>query len=489
MELTAQSQTKVSSTTYMLYGDAEATIRHDPRAGLVAAFIFMSDIADEIDWEFVGDSPQGTKTNSWAMGINPLAKDENQTAPFTVADWHTYGFNWQPDQIQWKIDGNVIRTLTKAQAQGSFPQSPSRIQFSTWAGGNTTNPQGVIEWAGGAIDWTTPEYQQNGYYSHEIKSLSMGCAPTSTAQGIATTGSGSSITSYTYTGSNTSDDRPGFQFSTSPLVAIADPSADGQAGLPGWAGGQNPKVKNGNSWDGSGKQISDTVRAQSGAETSAQASGSPSSGNGSGSGDDGVLSAKSALKYGVPIAAAVIGLILIWAIALACYRRRRNQRIKSASQSGIMGGTTVTSFSNGAKGSAYAPLKNIDNDWEGAPVGAERKGQGYGPAVGPTSGPHYTQRSGPAVSFGDAPRTARDAYPMNQRSGGQQPPSQQAAAYRVPSSYQMRQQSSDGSQSPFAPVRPNARAPSTYSANSYSTYGGHSTHGPSYAEPRYNNGY
>ena len=36
----------------MLYGEVELEMRHDRGAGIVAAFITMSDDRDEIDWEF-----------------------------------------------------------------------------------------------------------------------------------------------------------------------------------------------------------------------------------------------------------------------------------------------------------------------------------------------------------------------------------------------------------------------------------------------------
>lgn len=39
MELTADRQAKFSTTQYILYGEVEATIRHDPVQGLVAAFV------------------------------------------------------------------------------------------------------------------------------------------------------------------------------------------------------------------------------------------------------------------------------------------------------------------------------------------------------------------------------------------------------------------------------------------------------------------
>lgn len=55
LELTTGSQAKISTTDYMLYGKVQLEARHDVMAGLVFAFITMSDTKDEIDWEFTSE--------------------------------------------------------------------------------------------------------------------------------------------------------------------------------------------------------------------------------------------------------------------------------------------------------------------------------------------------------------------------------------------------------------------------------------------------
>ena len=405
MELTTGSQTKLSTTDYILYGDVEATLRHDARAGLVAAFIFMSDVQDEIDWEFATDNPQDCQTNTYALAANANAQSVNQTGSFTVSDFHTYGVNWQPNQIQWKIDGNVVRTLTKSQAGGNFPQTPSRIQFSVWAGGNATNPEGVIAWAGGAIDWTTPEYQENGYYPHEITNFYMGCADNSLAN-ISTTGSGQNVTSWVYTGNLISgSQRPEFQLSTDPIKPISDPSAGGRAGMPGWSQITNAKVNNGNSWDGSGSSLPAASRVESSSSSSSSSGGGMSWSN------------TPALKYGVPIAGGVVALIIIWAIGLCCWRKRRNSKLNPTG-SGITFGNVADSAAaagaaviGGTKASKYSQLQDADD----APMGAQKRGQGYGPAPGPSPSAgilRNTRPSNMSMKYDETPRESMDSYAM-----------------------------------------------------------------------------
>lgn len=100
-----------------------------------------------------------------------------------MSNYHTYEIDWQPDQLTWSIDGNVLRTLKKSDtwnetaSRYSYPQSPARIQLSLWPAGLPTNPQGTINWAGGEISWTSP-YMTNGYYYAQFDSISVDCYDT-----------------------------------------------------------------------------------------------------------------------------------------------------------------------------------------------------------------------------------------------------------------------------------------------------------------------
>lgn len=93
--------------------------------------------------------------------------------------------NWQPDYLQWMIDGRVVRTLNRVDTlnpttgQYEYPTTPSRIQLSIWPGGIPSSAQGTIDWAGGLIQYNEPEYVQNGYYWNTIKAITIKCAPAS----------------------------------------------------------------------------------------------------------------------------------------------------------------------------------------------------------------------------------------------------------------------------------------------------------------------
>lgn len=128
--------------------------------------------------------------------------------------YHTYGVNWTPSQIQWSVDGSVVRTFKKSDAKDNrYPQTPSRVQFSVWPAGVDGASKGVrflssspsaavalhfpsfpplltffhpplssvlpppqtIDWAGGMIDWSQSEYTSKGYFASNIRWVSIDC--------------------------------------------------------------------------------------------------------------------------------------------------------------------------------------------------------------------------------------------------------------------------------------------------------------------------
>jgi beta-glucanase (GH16 family) len=54
-------------------------------------------------------------------------------------------------------------TWNETSQQFMYPQTPSRLQLSIWPAGLPTNAPGTIAWAGGEIDWDSPDIQQYGY--------------------------------------------------------------------------------------------------------------------------------------------------------------------------------------------------------------------------------------------------------------------------------------------------------------------------------------
>ncbi|KAK3954534.1 concanavalin A-like lectin/glucanase domain-containing protein [Pseudoneurospora amorphoporcata] len=181
--------TVLASTTYMWYGSVKARLKTSRGAGVVTAFILMSDVKDEIDYEFVGTELTTAQTNYYFQGIPSYVNSGNITVTDTYANWHEYEIRWTPDQIQWLVDGQVGRTKKKSETwnatanQWDFPQTPSRVQLSIWPGGAATNAKGTIDWAGGPISWDHEDIKNYGYYFASFGEISVKCWDADAAPG------------------------------------------------------------------------------------------------------------------------------------------------------------------------------------------------------------------------------------------------------------------------------------------------------------------
>ena len=63
------SGTLLASTSYVWYGQIEATVKSSRGAGVVSAFILLSDVKDEIDFEFIGADLSNVQSNYYFQGI------------------------------------------------------------------------------------------------------------------------------------------------------------------------------------------------------------------------------------------------------------------------------------------------------------------------------------------------------------------------------------------------------------------------------------
>jgi beta-glucanase (GH16 family) len=61
--------TLMASTHYVWYGKISATLTTSQGQGVVTAFIMMSDVRDEIDFEFVGTDIEHVQSNYYSQGV------------------------------------------------------------------------------------------------------------------------------------------------------------------------------------------------------------------------------------------------------------------------------------------------------------------------------------------------------------------------------------------------------------------------------------
>ncbi|TBU65136.1 concanavalin A-like lectin/glucanase domain-containing protein [Dichomitus squalens] len=153
--------TRLSSTRYIPYGTITARFRTGRRAGLVTVVITMSNIQDEIDRKL-------------------LSKQTTQGQSYYFCNYHDY-----MDTLTWLVDGQQVRQLKRSDVPSSdsisrypspHPASSSGAPNFIWPAGISTSTQGTIEWAGGLINWSDPDYQSTGHFYAFIESVPTVCA-------------------------------------------------------------------------------------------------------------------------------------------------------------------------------------------------------------------------------------------------------------------------------------------------------------------------
>ncbi|OJK03119.1 hypothetical protein ASPACDRAFT_58069 [Aspergillus aculeatus ATCC 16872] len=168
---------------YVWYGKISGKVKSSRGKGVVTAFILLSDVKDEIDFEFVGSDLANVQTNYYWQGVldyNNGGKSAVNGSD-TFDDWHEYEIDWTEDAITWSVDGQVTRTLTKESTYNAtsktykYPQTPSRMQLSLWPAGQASNAEGTIEWAGGEIDWDSEDIKDKGYYYATFGDITVEC--------------------------------------------------------------------------------------------------------------------------------------------------------------------------------------------------------------------------------------------------------------------------------------------------------------------------
>ncbi|KAJ5375524.1 Concanavalin A-like lectin/glucanases superfamily [Penicillium concentricum] len=146
---------------HIFFGEVSVTMKSAPGTGIVSSIVLQSDDLDEIDWEAVGGDTTHVQTNYFGKGDTTTydrATFESVSAPQEV--FHTYKVVWTKDATTWSVDGKVLRTLTSNDAQSGtrYPQTPMNVRIGIWAGGDPTNAEGTIQWAGGLTDYSKTPY-------------------------------------------------------------------------------------------------------------------------------------------------------------------------------------------------------------------------------------------------------------------------------------------------------------------------------------------
>lgn len=142
---------------YVFFGEISVYMKTAPGTGIVSCAILESDDLDEVDWEWLGGTSTQVETNYFGKG-NTTGYDRETyvTMADSQTEFHNYTIVWTKEALTWKIDGTTVRTLAYEDAVDgtNYPQTPMRVKLGIWAGGDSSNSEGTIEWAGGETDYS-----------------------------------------------------------------------------------------------------------------------------------------------------------------------------------------------------------------------------------------------------------------------------------------------------------------------------------------------
>ncbi|KAF3769107.1 family 16 glycoside hydrolase [Cryphonectria parasitica EP155] len=156
---------QLNSVFYIMFGKVEITMKCANGTGIVSSVVLQSDDLDEIDMEMLGVANEEMQTMYFGKGERASDAEVTVTTPDNQADFVTYTVDWTADRIIWSVAGSQVRLLEYADADGYYPQTPMQLKVGVWAGGDPSNAEGTISWAGGETDYS------DGPFSMVVQSL------------------------------------------------------------------------------------------------------------------------------------------------------------------------------------------------------------------------------------------------------------------------------------------------------------------------------
>ncbi|GAA5913228.1 hypothetical protein JCM5296_006859 [Sporobolomyces johnsonii] len=222
--------TTITSTRSLYYGNVTARIRSVAGAGILTGFALQSGAKDEIDLEFTTNATNVAQTAYfWQGQTDNYASGQKINVTDRSTDYHDYTISWMPDAITWLVDGVAVRNVSKnstadASVKGlyHYPQTPSQIKFLVWAIGGADQPQGLVDFVGGPVEWNASAYTEQGYYASYVSSLKVECYDTSLLPNFT---SSTNTTSGAYNASTSLNNSTAINSTTSLSDVSSDPAA------------------------------------------------------------------------------------------------------------------------------------------------------------------------------------------------------------------------------------------------------------------------
>lgn len=157
----------IRTNFYFFFGRTEVVMKAATGQGIVSSMMWLSDVLDEVDWEFLGSNDTHGQSNYFAKGRQDYENAVWHPMTKIQDDYHNYTTVWTKESLEWYIDGDHVRTLYAKDANNTenFPQTPVRMSIGIWAGGDPSLPEGTRAWAGGDTNY------DDGPYNMYVKSV------------------------------------------------------------------------------------------------------------------------------------------------------------------------------------------------------------------------------------------------------------------------------------------------------------------------------
>lgn len=183
----------VQTSFYIFWGTVEIIMKAAAGQGIISTFDLLSDDLDEVDLEIMGGNTTTVESNYYGWGNTSQHNALYHPCDGPQQSFHNYTINWSQEQVEWIIDNSSVRTVPYA-AAGQYPQTPSFLKFGIWAGGDSSEPEGTITWAGGKTDW------DKGPFTMTVQSIKVTDGSTNTSSYLYGDQTGSYTSVKTVTG-------------------------------------------------------------------------------------------------------------------------------------------------------------------------------------------------------------------------------------------------------------------------------------------------
>jgi len=117
-----------------LYGKFEMRAKLPQGQGIWPAFWLLGDNIGQVGWpacgeidimEFIGKEPNRVYGSTHGVGFDTSHNTFN--ARGFSNDFHTYAVNWQPNKLEFSVDGNIYKTVTPGDTNGRWPFNSQKM--------------------------------------------------------------------------------------------------------------------------------------------------------------------------------------------------------------------------------------------------------------------------------------------------------------------------------------------------------------------------